>query len=98
IVGSSTCLYFFSRTLGFDRVFESRYARQITRIRDVLGRHEVGIIAAWSFFPLAPTDLICYVCGLLRLNFWTFLASVTIGEGAMSAIYIYGGDHLLRWM
>ena len=56
------------------------------------------IIIGWSFFPLAPTDLICYVCGVLRVRFWKFLLGVTLGEGAISAIYIYGGDQILWWL
>ena len=48
--------------------------------------------------PLVPTDVICYVCGILRVRFWKFLIGVTLGEGAICALYIYGGDQLLRWL
>jgi uncharacterized membrane protein YdjX (TVP38/TMEM64 family) len=64
----------------------------------LINRYELPIIIAWSFFPLAPTDLICYVCGVPRVRFWKFLLGVTIGEGAICAIYIYGGDQILRWL
>jgi uncharacterized membrane protein YdjX (TVP38/TMEM64 family) len=98
ILISSSCLYFFAGAVGLDRVFESRYPAETARVRDVLTRHEIPIIVGWSFFPVVPTDLICYVCGVMRVNFVTFLLSVTAGEGAICALYIYGGDQLLRWL
>lgn len=98
IVISSTSLYFFSGALGLNDLFETRHRAQIDRVKSMLVRHEVAIIIGWSFFPIVPTDLICYVCGVLRVNFWKFIASVTAGEGAICAIYIYAGDQMLHWL
>ena len=67
-------------------------------MKALITEHEVPIIIGWSFFPLVPTDLICYVCGVLRVNFVKFIVSVTLGEGAICAVYIYGGDQFLRWL
>jgi uncharacterized membrane protein YdjX (TVP38/TMEM64 family) len=64
----------------------------------LLQRHELPVIIGWSFFPLAPTDLICYVCGGLRVNFPKFLLGVLIGEGTICAIYIFLGGEALRWL
>lgn len=95
---SSSSIYFFSSALRLDERLARRHPREIARITDLINRYELPIIVGWSFFPLAPTDLICYVCGLLRVRFWKFLIGVTIGEGAICAIYIYGGDQILRWL
>ena len=95
---SSSSIYFFSSALRLDERLALKHPAQIARITDLMNRYELPIIVGWSFFPLAPTDLICYVCGLLRVRFWKFLIGVTIGEGAICAIYIYGGDHILRWL
>ena len=54
------------------------------------------IIIGWSFFPLAPTDLVVYVCGVLRVDVRKCLLGVLIGEGAICAIYTFAGDALLR--
>lgn len=43
-----------------------------------------------------PTDVRCFVCGSLRINYPKFLAGVLIGEGTVYAIYIYLADYLLR--
>ena len=46
---------------------------------------------------LLPTDLICYVCGSLRINYKKFLIGVLIGEGTVYAIYIFlGGSFVGR--
>ena len=70
--------------------------RQVERLIDYLKRHPFRIIVGWSFFPLAPTDLICYLCGVLRVDFWKFLLGVVIGEGAICGIYIFTGSAILR--
>lgn len=95
---SSSSIYFFSSALHLDERLARKHPEQVAKITDLINRYELPIIIGWSFFPLAPTDLICYVCGVLRVNFWKFLIGVTIGEGAICAIYIYGGDQVLRWM
>ena len=43
-----------------------------------------------------PTDLICYVCGTLRINFTKFIVCLLIGEGSVYALYIYAADYFLR--
>ena len=67
-------------------------------MRAILQKHELPIIVGWSFFPLAPTDLICYVCGVLEINFPKFLLGVLLGEGAICAIYISAGASALRFL
>jgi uncharacterized membrane protein YdjX (TVP38/TMEM64 family) len=96
IVVSSASIYWFSDAMRLNEVFEPRYPRQVARLRALLARYELPVIVAWSFFPLAPTDLIVYVCGALRINAAKCLVGVAIGECAISAIYIYLGDALLR--
>jgi uncharacterized membrane protein YdjX (TVP38/TMEM64 family) len=97
IMLSSTSIYFFSSALHLDERIAKKHPEKVARLTDLINRYELPIIVGWSFFPLVPTDLICYVCGVLRVRFWTFLAGVTLGEGAICAIYIYGGDQVLRW-
>lgn len=97
IMLSSSSIYFFSSALRLDARLARRHPEKVARLTDLINRYEFPIIIGWSFFPLVPTDLICYVCGVMRVRFWRFLLGVTIGEGAICAVYIYGGDQLLRW-
>jgi uncharacterized membrane protein YdjX (TVP38/TMEM64 family) len=95
IIVSSTAVYYFAGAMQLDRFFERRYSPQVSRLRALMTRRELPIVVAWSFFPFAPTDLVCYVCGALNVNLWKCLVGVTIGEGAICAVYIFlGGQGL----
>jgi uncharacterized membrane protein YdjX (TVP38/TMEM64 family) len=97
IIGiSSGIIYGFAEILHMDEDFERKYPKQIRRLTDLLQRHQLPIIIGWSFLLLLPTDLLCYVCGTLRVNFTKFIIGVLIGEGAVYGIYIYFGDRMLR--
>ena len=98
IVISSAAVYYFAGAMQFDRFFERRYAPQIARLRALMARRELPIVIAWSFFPIAPTDLVCYVCGALKVDLGKCLLGVTIGEGAICAIYIFLGAQALAWL
>ena len=43
-----------------------------------------------------PTDLICYVCGVMKISFRRFMFGVLVGEGAICALYIFAGASLLE--
>jgi uncharacterized membrane protein YdjX (TVP38/TMEM64 family) len=97
IVLSSASVYLFASALHLDELIRLKQARRLERLVAALGRRQLPIIIGWSFFPLAPTDLICYVCGVLRISLAKCLLGVIIGEGSICAIYIAAGDAVLRW-
>jgi len=92
---SATAIYYFSEALHLDDVLRRRHAHRVDRARTLLDRHGLPIIIAWSFFPLTPTDLICYLCGVLRVRFRTMLAGVAIGKSGIVAGYIWLGEWAL---
>jgi uncharacterized membrane protein YdjX (TVP38/TMEM64 family) len=98
ILVSSAAVYYFADSMGFDRFFERRYPQQVAKLRAVMTRRELLIVTAWSFFPIAPTDLVCYVCGGLKVDIRKCLLGVALGEGAICAIYIFLGTHALHWL
>ena len=95
VVSSSIC-YFFAEALHMDELFEGKYPKQIRTLKNLLQRYQLPIIIGWSFMMFLPTDLICYVCGTLRINFPKFVVGLLIGEGSVYAIYIYAADYFLR--
>jgi uncharacterized membrane protein YdjX (TVP38/TMEM64 family) len=95
VVSSSIC-YFFAEALHMDEFFEKKHPAQIRKLKSLLQRYQLPIIIGWSFMMFLPTDLICYVCGTLRINFTKFIVGVVIGEGSVYAIYIYAADYFLR--
>lgn len=96
ILVSSAGVYYFAEALHLDEVLRDRYRGRLDRVRVLLERHGLPIIAGWSFFPLVPTDLVCYLGGVIKTPITVVLGGVALGEGAICAIYIFLGDAALR--
>jgi uncharacterized membrane protein YdjX (TVP38/TMEM64 family) len=96
ILVSSASVYLFSEALNLEEVVARKHQRRVDRLKAALQKYELPVIIGWSFFPLAPTDIICYVCGVLKVDFGKCLLGVGIGEGIICAIYIFMGDYALR--
>ena len=94
-ISSSIC-YWFAEALHMDELFERKYPRQIGKLKALLQSYQLPIIIGWSFLLFLPTDVLCYVCGSLKINYRKFLIGVIIGEGTVYAIYIFLGDWVLR--
>ena len=94
-ISSSIC-YWFAEVIHMDEIFERKYPAQIRKLKTALQSYQLPIIIGWSFFLFLPTDLICYVCGSLKINFKKFLFGVIVGEGTVYGIYIFLGDWVLR--
>lgn len=92
ILVSSSLIYFFSEALGFAAYFEKKHGASVIRIRHRL-EHPWGLafVALWAFFPLVPTDAVCYVAGSIKMNFPRFIGAVLAGEIVLCSIYIFGG-------
>jgi len=95
---SSASIYAFAESLHVAEYFEGRHPEKVARVRAALARNPTTIVAAWSFLPVAPTDLICYVCGAMEISFGRFMLGVLLGEGAICATYIFAGQALLDLM
>ena len=92
---SSASIYAFAGSLKLGEYLERKHGRHMERLQTALHRNPTSIVTAWSFLPIVPTDLICYVCGIMRISFRRFLFGVLAGEGAICAIYIFAGATLL---
>lgn len=91
VYSSSAIVYFMARHLRFDHYFHTHYPKQVERLTNLLKARELMVISAWGFLPVVPTDMIVYVCSVLRIKLWKTLLGTSIGEGIICAIYIFGG-------
>ena len=98
ILVSSAAVYRFAEAMQFDSFFTQRYPEQLSSLTALLKRREFPIVVGWSFLPMAPTDLVCYVCGALKVDLRKCLLGVAIGEGAICAIYIFVGGRAIAWL
>lgn len=88
---SSAIVYFMARCLRSDEFFRARYPERIERLTALLQRRELPVIGFWGAAPFVPSDLIVYVCSVLRISLWKTLVGISIGEGIICAFYIFGG-------
>jgi len=97
ILISSSLIYFCSEALGFAHYFETKKPAAVARIRRRL-EHPWGLafIALWAFFPLVPTDAVCYVAGSTKVKFLRFISAVFFGELILSSIYVFTGGAVFR--
>ncbi len=100
IIISSALIYFGSETLGFADYFETKKPNTVHRIKHRL-EQPAGLIFVgfWAFFPLVPTDAVCYVAGMTKMNFPRFILAVFIGEVIICSIYVFSGGFAARnWL
>jgi uncharacterized membrane protein YdjX (TVP38/TMEM64 family) len=97
ILISSSLIYFCSEAFGFAQYFETRKPAVVARVRRRL-EHPWGLafIALWAFFPLVPTDAVCYVAGSTKVRFHRFISAVFVGELILSSIYVFTGGAVFR--
>ncbi len=90
ILFSATALYYLSEWLEFDKYFEKVAPEKIRRLQNRINS-PLGFIfvVVWSFFPLVPTDLICYLAGTVRMIFFKFILAVGLGELIICLFYIF---------
>jgi uncharacterized membrane protein YdjX (TVP38/TMEM64 family) len=93
---SAASVYWFAEALHLEELLTREHRRHVDRLTRALQRWELPVIIGWSFFPLVPTDIIGYVCGALRVDFWKYLLGIGIGEGVICALYIFLGNYALR--
>lgn len=96
ILSSSTIVYYFSRYLGFDSYFETKYGKYVRKIKNGITDKELPVIVGWSFFPLVPTDLIVYVGSSLRVPVLKCLIGVFMGESVLNMFYIFSTNLILK--
>ncbi len=90
IIFSSTMIYYFSDYLGFGIYLERKYPTKLETIKTHLQKPTgFFFVFLWSFFPALPTDAVCYVAGILRMNFKKYIAAITFGELIICSVYIF---------
>lgn len=86
----SWMLYRLSGWLGLAKWFEQHYPDKTERMRRRLeGPYGQWFVALWAFAPIAPTDLVCYVAGSLKIPLRKFLPPLLAGEVVICALYIF---------
>lgn len=95
IIFSSSMVYFFSDYLGFSEYFKKHSHQKIQQIKAKLETKKGFLfVFLWSFMPILPTDLICYIAGTIKMNFKKFLLAMICGELIICSIYVFVPAHI----
>lgn len=97
IIVSATFIYYISNYLELDFFLDKVKSKRVENIRNKINKYGFWVVLGWSFFPLVPTDLICYVAGTIQMNFKKFIIALTIGEAILVSIYVFAGKEISEW-
>jgi uncharacterized membrane protein YdjX (TVP38/TMEM64 family) len=99
VVVGTLLIYSFPAFGNYDEYLEAKYPKQIGVIKGKMqGRYSFWIVIGWSFFPLVPTDLICYVAGIAKMSYKKLVSAVVIGELPLVTFYVFAGVELGEWL
>jgi uncharacterized membrane protein YdjX (TVP38/TMEM64 family) len=97
ILSSASIVYYFSDIIGVSKYLERKYPKRVATIKDKLnGPKSFFFVFFWALIPIFPTDLICYVSGIIKLNYWKLFFGVLLGEGIVNSLYVFGGVELIK--
>jgi len=89
IVLSASVIYLMPGLGGYDEMLERKYPEKIVRVRGHLVRpYSFWIVVGWSFFPLVPTDVICYAAGLVHMSYRRMMLALLLGELPLVVSYL----------
>ena len=99
IVAGAFLVYSFPSFGSYDELLERKYPDKVLLLKEKLhGAYAFWIVAGWSFFPLVPTDVICYVAGLVKMPFKKMVTALVAGEFPLVALYVYVGVEIGEWL
>lgn len=99
ILFSATLLYYFADAIGFGDYLSKKYPKKIEKARIQLNKPQgKWLVAAWAWFPFVPTDIICYVAGLVQMRFSIMITGIFLGETILVSLYLYLGKDILSFL
>lgn len=95
IVLGAYMIYRFGGYFADRKLLSPKKAAAVEKAKEKIRRHGFPIVLLWSFFPFVPTDLMCYLAGIVRMPVLKFLLALFLGELILVSIYVYTGKALL---
>ncbi|GJM11894.1 MAG: hypothetical protein DHS20C12_02970 [Pseudohongiella sp.] len=99
VVVGAILVYSFPSFGSYDRLLEEKYPEKIASLKSKMQhKNAFWFVVGWSFFPLVPTDAVCYVAGLAKMSLRKMLAALLIGELPLVAAYVFLGAEIGEWL
>ena len=98
VVVGAFLVYSFPSFGGYDRLLEEKYPEKIAILKSKMQhKNAFWFVVGWSFFPLVPTDAVCYVAGVAKMPLRKILTALLLGELPLVAVYVFLGGGLGEW-
>lgn len=89
IIASSSIVYFFSEYLWIDKILEKQFwNKKIKSLEEKINKNWLLIVTIWSFTPIVPTDLICYIAWITKMKYYKFILWVILWETPLVLLYV----------
>lgn len=99
VVVGAVLVYSFPSFGGYDRLLEEKYPEKIVSLKTKMQhKNAFWFVVAWSFFPLVPTDAVCYVAGVAKMPLRKMLTALLVGELPLVAAYVFLGAEIGEWL
>ena len=99
IVVGALLVYSFPALGSYDELLEKKYPEKIAVLKGKMhSKYAFWFVAGWAFFPLVPTDAICYVAGMAKLSFKKMVAAVVLGEIPWVVSFVFLGAEIGEWL
>lgn len=99
ILFSATLIYYFSDSIGLNKALQKKYPKLINPVMEKLSKPKaIWLVIGWSMFPLVPTDLICYISGVVKMPFSRMMLGLFIGELPLVMAYVFLGKSIINWI
>ena len=99
VVVGAFLVYSFPSFGSYDRFLQEKFPDKVVFLKEKMqGRYAFWIIAGWAFFPLVPTDAVCYVAGVVKMNYKKMIVPLLIGQLPLATAYIFLGTEIGEWL
>lgn len=90
VLSSATFLYYWADWIGIGRYLDEKYPKQSERVQYLLNKpYALLLVVGWSFFPLVPTDLICYIARIVGMRYGLMILGILLGELPLILLCVY---------
>jgi uncharacterized membrane protein YdjX (TVP38/TMEM64 family) len=97
ILFSSPALYYFSDLLRFTTFLERKFPGKVAKWKKIVSHpNAIFYVIGWSFFPFAPTDVACYVAGIIKRPYKNMILRIFIRELFLVTAYVYFGNEIVN--
>jgi uncharacterized membrane protein YdjX (TVP38/TMEM64 family) len=99
VVVGAILVYSFPSLGSYDSLLEEKYPEKIANLKAKMQhKNAFWFVVGWSFFPLVPTDAVCYVAGVAKMPQRKMLTALLLGELPLIAVYVFLGAEIGEWL